>query len=131
MDRTARPVRTPGPDHPITVEPTGTRVVVRAGGRVVADTSRALTLREADYPAVQYIPLDDVAESALRRTDTSTYCPYKGDASYYTLTGTSGEIADAVWTYEKPYEAVDVIAGHVAFYPQHVEIEIGAPDPQA
>ncbi|MFI1095575.1 DUF427 domain-containing protein [Streptomyces sp. NPDC020917] len=131
MDRTARPVRTPGPDHPITVEPTGARVVVRAGGQVIADTAAALTLREADYPAVQYIPLADVAEGALRPTDTLTYCPYKGDASYFALTGPAGEVADAVWSYEKPYDAVDVIAGHVAFYPQHVEIEIGTTEGRA
>lgn len=131
MDRTARPVMTPGPDHPITVQPTGARVVVRAGGQVVADTAAALTLREADYPAVQYIPLADVAEGALRPTDTLTYCPYKGDASYFALTGPGGEIADAVWSYAKPYDAVDVIAGHVAFYPQHVEIEIGTAEPGA
>lgn len=120
----ARPVLTPGPDHPITVEPTGSRVVVRAGGRVIADTGRALTLREADYPPVQYIPLEDVAQGALRPTDTRTYCPYKGDASYYTLVTADGEVADAVWTYEKPYDAVDVIAGYVAFYPKHVEIAV-------
>jgi uncharacterized protein (DUF427 family) len=122
MERT---VRTPGPDHPITVEPTGDRVVVRAGGQVIADTTRALTLREADYPPVQYIPLDDIAAGALRPTDSQTYCPYKGDASYYTLTTGDSEIADAVWTYEKPYEAVGVIAGHVAFYPQHVQLTVG------
>jgi uncharacterized protein (DUF427 family) len=131
MERTARPVRTPGPDHPITVEPTGARVIVRAGGRVVADTGRALTLREADYPAVQYIPRADVAEGALRPTDTRTYCPYKGDASYFALTGPGGEVADAVWSYERPYEAVGAIAGHVAFYPQHVEIEVVPAEPRA
>jgi len=125
MERTARTVKTPGPDHPITVEPTGARVVVRAGGQVIADTTRALTLREADYPAVQYIPLDDVDANVLRPTETTTYCPYKGDASYYTLTGPGGEIADAVWSYRQPYDAVDPIARHVAFYPQHVEIEVG------
>lgn len=122
-----RVVKTPGPDHPITVEPTASRVVVRAGGRVVADTTRALTLSEADYPAVQYIPLDDVADGALRPTDSTTYCPYKGDASYYALTGADGEIADAVWTYREPYDAVREIAGHVAFYPSHVAISVGDP----
>jgi len=122
----ARPVQTPGPDHPITVEATAARVVVRAAGGVVADTTRALTLREADYPAVQYIPLADVDEAALRPTDTRTYCPYKGDASYYTLVTAEGEVADAVWTYEKPYESVTEIADHVAFYPQHVDITVDA-----
>jgi uncharacterized protein (DUF427 family) len=121
----ARPVKTPGPDHPITVTPTASRVVVRAGGRVIADTTRALTLQESTYPPVQYIPYEDVAEGALRPTDSRTYCAYKGDASYYTLVGAEGETADAVWTYERPYDAVDAIAGHVAFYPQHVEIEVG------
>ncbi|MEU6854509.1 DUF427 domain-containing protein [Actinacidiphila alni] len=116
-----RTVKTPGPDHPITVEPNPERVVVRAAGKVIADTTNALTLREADYPPVQYIPLADVEESALRPSDAQTYCPYKGDASYYSLVTADGEIADAVWTYEKPYDAVGPIAGHVAFYPQHVE----------
>ncbi|HEY5835349.1 DUF427 domain-containing protein [Streptomyces sp.] len=119
-----RPVRTPGPDHPITIEPTASRVVVRAGGEVIADTTRALTLREADYPPVQYIPLEDVVGTALRPTATQTYCPYKGDASYYALTTADGDVPDAVWTYEKPYEAVGEIAGHVAFYPQHVQLAV-------
>jgi uncharacterized protein (DUF427 family) len=121
----ARTVKTPGPDHPITVEPNPERVVVRAAGKVVADTTRALTLREADYPPVQYIPLADVAEGALRPTDSQTYCQYKGDASYYSLVTADGELSDAVWTYEKPYDAVGTIAGHVAFYPQHVEVAAG------
>ncbi|WP_329171827.1 DUF427 domain-containing protein [Streptomyces sp. NBC_01477] len=119
MERT---VKTPGPDHPITVEPNPSRVVVRAGGRVVADTTRALTLRESSYPAVQYIPLDDVEPTALEPTDSRTYCPYKGDASYYSLITADGTVADAVWTYDKPYDAVSPIAGHVAFYPKHVEL---------
>jgi uncharacterized protein (DUF427 family) len=122
----ARTVKTPGPDHPITVVPTNARVVVRAGGRVVADTAAALTLREADYPPVYYVPLDDVVPEALRPTDSHTYCPYKGEASYYTLAGSAGDVPDAVWTYPSPYEAVAPIAGHVAFYPQHVEIQVEA-----
>ncbi|MFJ4410111.1 DUF427 domain-containing protein [Streptomyces sp. NPDC088910] len=118
----ARTVKTPGPDHPITVEPNSERIVVRAAGKVIADTTHALTLREADYPPVQYIPLADVEADALRPTESQTYCPYKGDASYYSLVTADGEITDAVWTYEKPYDAVGTIAGHVAFYPQHVEV---------
>ncbi|MET9222681.1 DUF427 domain-containing protein [Streptomyces sp. NPDC088197] len=118
----ARTVKTPGPDHPITVEPNPERIVVRAAGKVIADTTHALTLREADYPPVQYIPLADVEADALRPTESQTYCPYKGDASYYSLVTADGEITDAVWTYEKPYDAVGTIAGHVAFYPQHVEV---------
>ncbi|MEV6010541.1 DUF427 domain-containing protein [Streptomyces sp. NPDC051976] len=121
MERT---VKIPGPDHPITVTPDPARIVVRAQGRVIAETTRALTLREADYPPVHYIPLDDVEDAALRRTQTQTYCPYKGDASYYSLVGAGEEIADAVWTYDKPYDAVAEIAGHVAFYPRHVEFTV-------
>jgi uncharacterized protein (DUF427 family) len=114
----------PGLDHPITVEPTAARVVVRARGRVIADTTDALTLREADYPPVQYIPLAHVAADAIRRTDSHTYCPYKGDASYYSVVTEDGEISDAIWTYESPYPAVGEIAGRVAFYPDRVDIAV-------
>lgn len=115
----------PGPDHPITVTPAEKRVVVRVGERVVADTTSALELREADYPAVLYVPLADVDPAVLKRSDTSTHCPYKGDASYYSI-DTGGEtLVDAVWTYESPYPAVAEIAGHVAFYPDRVRITVG------
>jgi uncharacterized protein (DUF427 family) len=121
-----RTVELPGPDHPITIAANPARIVVRAGGQVVAETSSALTLREAAYPPVQYIPLGDVDPTVLRRSSTRTYCPYKGDASYYDLTITQPdgtvEIADAIWTYEDPYDAVAVIGSHVAFYPDRVEI---------
>ncbi|HEY7007526.1 MAG TPA: DUF427 domain-containing protein [Jatrophihabitantaceae bacterium] len=119
------PVKVPGPEHPITVERTGERVRVLAGDRVVADTKDALTLREGDYPPVQYIPLSDVNPEVIRRTDSHTYCPYKGEASYYSIVADGGEIADAIWTYEQPYPAVAEIAGHVAFYPNRVEIAVG------
>ncbi|PRY33801.1 DUF427 domain-containing protein [Umezawaea tangerina] len=120
----AREVKIPGPDHPITVTPTADRVVVRAGDRVIADTTKALTLQESTYPAVQYIPVGDIDQSVLRRTDTSTYCPFKGDASYYTITG-GEDLTDVVWFYEEPYPAVAEIAGHVAFYPNKVDITVG------
>jgi uncharacterized protein (DUF427 family) len=126
----SRSVKTPGPLHPITVEPNPSRVVVRAAGKVIADTTAAVTLREATYPPVQYIPLDDVDPAALRRSSKETYCPYKGEASYYSIavtkpdTGEVEEIADAVWTYVRPYPAVDPIASHVAFYPDRVEITV-------
>lgn len=110
----------PGPDHPITVSPHAGRVTVRVGGALVADTTAALSLQEADYPAVFYIPREDVEASHLERTETGTYCPYKGDASYFSVRAADGELVeDAIWSYEKPYPEVGQIAGHVAFYPQH------------
>src|SRR5262245_49434473 len=121
----SREIKTPGPDHPITVEKNPERVVVRVGDKVVADTNAALSLQESNYPAVQYIPLADVDQSLLKDSTTSTYCPYKGDASYYTLVTADGELADAIWTYVEPYPAVAEIAGHVAFYPNKVSITQG------
>jgi uncharacterized protein (DUF427 family) len=93
---------------------------------VIADTTVALTLREAGYPPVQYVPLTDVDPRRLRRSNSATYCPYKGDASYYSVVTGDGEIVDAGWTYEQPYPAVAEIAGHVAFYPDRVQIEVTA-----
>ncbi|MDX6287146.1 MAG: hypothetical protein QOG53_2631 [Frankiales bacterium] len=121
MSRTSK---IPDAKHPITIEPTDARVVVSAGDIVIADTTAALTLREAGYPPVQYVPITDVDPSRLRRTDSATYCPYKGDASYYSIVTADGEIVDAVWSYEQPYPAVAEIAGHVAFYPDRVHIEV-------
>ena len=115
-------MKTPGPDHPITIEPNPARVTVRVGDRVIADTTAALNLRESTYPAMPYIPLADVDQTVLRATDTSTYCPYKGDAAYYSLTLPDGELNDVIWTYPEPYPAVAGIAGYVAFYPDKVEI---------
>ena len=114
-------VLVPGPDHPITVEPTKARVVVKAGGRVIADSRNAFTLQESTYPAVQYIPLADVDASVLERTDHETYCPYKGEAGYYSLNAGDVQAENAVWTYEKPYDAVAPIKDHVAFYPNVVD----------
>jgi uncharacterized protein (DUF427 family) len=117
-----RTERFPGPEHPITIEPTGHRVTVRVGDRVVADTTAALTLLEAGYKPVLYIPIEDFDQTLLRSSARSTYCPYKGEASYYSIHGPDGEIEDAIWTYEHPYAAVDMIAGHLAFYADKVEI---------
>lgn len=121
---TERPVLEPTADHPITVTPTGSHVTVRVNGEVVAETDDALTLQEASYPPVQYIPLDDVVAGALTRSDTTTYCPYKGEASYYNLNTAVGAIDDVIWTYEQPYPAVATIAGRVAFYPDKAEITV-------
>ncbi|WP_086843476.1 DUF427 domain-containing protein [Amycolatopsis kentuckyensis] len=117
----AKKVLQPGPDHPITVEPTKARVVVKAGGRVIADSRNAFTLQESTYPAVQYIPLADVDAAVLERTDHETYCPYKGEAGYYSLNVGDVQAENAVWTYEKPYDAVAPIKDHVAFYPNVVD----------
>jgi uncharacterized protein (DUF427 family) len=114
-------VLVPGADHPITVEPTKARVVVKAGGRVVADSRNALTLQESNYPAAQYIPRADVDFSVLERTAHETYCPYKGDSSYYSLNVGDVQAENAIWTYEKPYDAVAPIKDHVAFYPNVVD----------
>jgi uncharacterized protein (DUF427 family) len=116
-----RSVKLPGPDHPITVAPHPARVVVSAGGRVVADSRNALALREAGYPPVLYLPRDDVDLGQLERTDHATYCPYKGDAAYYSVPAGGERSANAVWTYEAPYDAVSSIRDHVAFYPNRVD----------
>jgi uncharacterized protein (DUF427 family) len=122
---TSRPVLEPTTDHPITIAPTGARVIVRVNGEVVADTQAALQLQESTYPAVQYIPVDDVVQERLSRADTSTYCPYKGEASYYDVTTAAGDtVEDVIWTYEQPHPAVAAIAGHVAFYPDKADISV-------
>ena len=118
---TEKTIRIPNADHPIAIEPTPQRVVVTAGGRVVADSTRALTLREAAYPKVQYIPRADVDMSLLQRTDHSTYCPYKGDCAYFIIAPAGERGANAVWTYEAPYEAVAAIRDYLAFYPDRVD----------
>jgi uncharacterized protein (DUF427 family) len=118
-----KPVLIPGPRHPITVEPAPGRVRVAFGGRVIADTDRALVLQEASYPPVLYLPLDDVDTEVLEPSTRQTYCPYKGEATYFTLRDGDRIADDAVWRYESPYDAVAPIAGRVAFYPQHVSIE--------
>lgn len=117
----AKPVKIPGPDHPISIEPTRGRVIVRVAGKVVADSTSALTLREASYPPVQYIPRKDVDAAMLQRTDHHTYCPYKGDCSYYSIPAGGERATNAVWSYENPHAAVGEIAGHLAFYPDRVD----------
>lgn len=118
---TGKPVKTPGPDHPIAIERNAARVTVTAGGRVIADTRAALTLREASYPAVHYIPRQDVDMTLLERTPHATYCPYKGECSYYSIPSSGAKGANAVWSYESPYPAVSDIAGYLAFYPDRVD----------
>jgi uncharacterized protein (DUF427 family) len=119
-----RPVLEPTAEHPITVTPSGRHVVVKVHGEVVADTDAALTLQESSYPAVHYIPLADVVAGALQPSDTTTYCPYKGEASYYHVVAGGTTVEDVIWTYEEPYPAVAEIAGHVAFYPDKATIAV-------
>jgi uncharacterized protein (DUF427 family) len=120
---TNKAVKIPGPDHPITIERNPGRVVVKVAGKVIADTREALTLREANYGPVQYIPMKDVDRSSLQRTDHATYCPYKGDCAYYSIPAGGEKTVNAVWTYEAPYDAVARIKDHVAFYPDRVELQ--------
>jgi uncharacterized protein (DUF427 family) len=114
-------MKIPGPDHPISIEPSRSRVVVKVGGKIIADTRDALTLREASYPPVQYIPRRDVDMAALTRSEHTTYCPYKGDASYYSIPAGGDRSHNAVWTYETPFEAMAQIKDYVAFYPDRVD----------
>jgi uncharacterized protein (DUF427 family) len=118
-----RPRLTPGPDHPITVERWPGHVVVRSGSVVIAETDRALELREAAYPAVYYVPMGDVDQHHLRRSEHHTWCPYKGEASYYDIVDGDGtDLTAAVWYYDDPFAAVADIGGHVAFYTDRVDV---------
>lgn len=115
-------MKIPGPDHPITIAPHPKHVVVTIAGRTIADTHDALALREADYPIVLYIPRKDVNMALLARSTHTTHCPYKGDASYFSLPNIPhGE--NAIWTYEEPYLPAAAIKEHLAFYPDRVTIE--------
>ena len=126
---TTKVVKQPDASHPITIEAHPKRVIVSMGGKVIADTQHALSLREASYPAVLYIPRKDVDMKLLQRTDHQTYCPYKGDCSYYSIPSGGERAINAVWSYEQPYEAVAAIKDHLAFYPNRVDsIEERAPD---
>jgi uncharacterized protein (DUF427 family) len=118
---TEKTIKIPGPEHPITIERNASRVIVTLGGKVVADTVDALTLREASYPPVQYIPRKDVDMTLLARTDHATYCPYKGDASYFSIPDGGERSINAIWTYEAPYDAVAEIKDYLAFYPDRID----------
>jgi uncharacterized protein (DUF427 family) len=118
---TDKPIKQPGPDHPITIAPNPARIVVSIAGQVLADTQSALTLREADYPPVQYIPLEDVDRSLIQETEHASYCPFKGDASYYSIPAGGERSVNAIWTYRDPHAAVAEIKDHVAYYPDRVD----------
>ena len=114
-------MKKPGPDHPITVMPSEKRVRVTFAGKIIADTVHALTLKEATYPPMQYIPREDVDMGALVRTDHHTHCPYKGDASYFSIQTGGHDAENAAWSYEQPYPAVVQIAGYLCFYANKVD----------
>ncbi|MCF8475594.1 MAG: DUF427 domain-containing protein [Pseudolabrys sp.] len=109
-------MKQPGPDHPIAIEPSGKRVRVRFAGKLVADTTKALVMKEANYPPVYYIPRADADMSLLTPTDHASHCPYKGDAGYFTIAAGGRTADNAVWTYTQPYPAVAAIKDHLAFY---------------
>jgi uncharacterized protein (DUF427 family) len=114
-------MKLPGPDHPITITPANARVRVSFAGQLVADTTRALILEEAGYAPVFYIPRDDADMSAFTRSEHRTHCPYKGDASHFTLDVLGKRAENAAWSYEQPYPAMREIEGRLAFYPKRVD----------
>ena len=116
-----RRVREPGPDHPIVIEPAGQRISVTVAGVVVAESERALTLREAGYAPVHYFPPEDVHFGRLEPTDHTTWCPYKGEADYHSVPAGGEGSANAAWRYRQPFPAVAAIAGHIAFFPDRVD----------
>jgi uncharacterized protein (DUF427 family) len=124
----SREIKLPGPDHQISIAPSTDRVLVRSGETTIADSQSTLVLRETNYPPVRYIPLADVDRSLLAPSDRTTYCPYKGDASYYSIIADQERGTDAVWFYDQPYPAVAEIKDHVAFYPDRVDLTVSVRD---
>jgi uncharacterized protein (DUF427 family) len=118
-----RTMKLPGPDHPIAITANPRRVRVSTGGVVIAETTDALILKEATYPAVNYLPRKDANMTLLKRSDRVTHCPYKGDANYFSIVADGKTLTDAIWSYENPFPAMAGIAGHLAFYPDKVTIE--------
>ncbi len=113
----------PNPGHPITITPVTKRLLVKWNGKTIVDTTRALDLKEASYPVVHYVPREDADMAFFEKTARSTHCPFKGDASYFTLKDGGASADNAVWSYETPFPAVKEIAGHLAFYPDKVTFE--------
>jgi uncharacterized protein (DUF427 family) len=117
----SKPFKIPGPDHPIIITPTKGRVTATVGGKRIADTREALTLQEAAYPPVQYIPRKDVDMTHLQRTGHQTFCPYKGECAYFSVPVGGERSANAAWSYEAPYAAVSAIREYLAFYPERID----------
>lgn len=124
----SREIKLPGPDHQITIAPSNDRVLVRSGETTIADSQSTLVLRESNHAPVRYIPLADVDRSQLAPSELTSYCPYKGDASYYSIVAGQERGTDAVWFYDQPYPAVAQIKDHVAFYSDRVELAVTVPD---
>jgi uncharacterized protein (DUF427 family) len=114
-------IKIPGPDHPITISPADGKVRLMVAGTIIAESQQALLLEEKGYPPVYYLPRDDADMSLLKRTDHHTYCPYKGDCSYYSIPIGGQKSENAVWTYDRPHEAVASIREYLAFYPSRVD----------
>ena len=114
-------MKLPGPNHPITIARNGKRVRVTFGGRTIADLKNALVLNEAGYPPIFYIPRADAAMEALTPTAHSSHCPYKGDASYFSISADGKTAENAVWSYEEPFPTMHQIKDHLAFYRNRVD----------
>jgi uncharacterized protein (DUF427 family) len=120
--------RIPGPDHPISISPSADRVLVKVAGKIIVDSRAALLLKEASYPVAYYLPRADADMSLLSKTEHTTYCPYKGECSYFSIVAGGERSTNAVWTYESPYQSVIQIKDYLAFYPDRVDsIEINPP----
>jgi uncharacterized protein (DUF427 family) len=116
-------MKLPNAEHPITLSRLPERLLVRFKDVVVADSENTLVLQEANYPAVYYVPRADIVETHFLRTEHSSYCPYKGQASYFSLSAGADTATDAVWSYEQPYPSLAEIKEYVAFYPGKVSFE--------
>ena len=114
-------IKIPGPEHPITISPAEGKVRVTVAGRIVAKSTQALRLEEKGYPHFYYLPRGDADMSLFVRITHYTYCPYKGDCTYYSIPIGGAKSEYAVWTYEKPYQAVAEIKECLAFYPSRVD----------
>ena len=118
-------MKIPGPDHPITIEPHPGHLRVTRNGVTIVDTAKALVLKEAAYPPVFYVPRADAKMDTLSSTTRHSHCPYKGDASYFSIVAGGETAENAVWSYAEPFPAMAEIAGHLAFYPDKVTFEQG------
>ena len=107
----------------LTIRPVPGRYIVRAGGAIIGETDRALELVEGSRPPVLYVPREDVAMALLDPSERHTTCPWKGEASYFSLSTPEVRLEDAVWSYERPKAGAEAIAGHLAFYSDKVRVE--------